>query len=61
MAYVLSILHQPGETVDVGSVLFWLGASPDETIPETADVTTVVAATGFFGSRADAESRPSLI
>ena len=28
--YVLAILHQPGETVDVGSVLFWLGATPDE-------------------------------
>ena len=37
--YVLAILHQPGETVDVGSVLFWLGATPDDVVvPEAADV-----------------------
>ena len=36
--HVLAILHQPGETVDVGSVLFWLGATPDEVVPEAMDV-----------------------
>ncbi|MEJ7606940.1 MAG: 2-oxo acid dehydrogenase subunit E2 [Bryobacteraceae bacterium] len=47
-AYVLSILHQPGETVEVGSVLFWLGAAPDEAVPhtETAAAETATAATG---------------
>ena len=37
--HVLAILHQPGETVDVGSVLFWLGATPDDVVvPEATDV-----------------------
>lgn len=32
--YVLKILHQPEERVAVGSVLMWLGDSPDEAPPE---------------------------
>jgi pyruvate/2-oxoglutarate dehydrogenase complex dihydrolipoamide acyltransferase (E2) component len=32
--YVLKILHQPGETADVGSVLLWLGDLASEPAPE---------------------------
>ena len=32
--HVLKILQQPGAAADVGSILLWLGSSPDETVPE---------------------------
>ena len=32
--YVLEILHQEGDHLAVGSVLLWIGDSPDEPIPE---------------------------
>jgi pyruvate/2-oxoglutarate dehydrogenase complex dihydrolipoamide acyltransferase (E2) component len=31
--HVLKILEQPGATANVGSVLLWLGAAPDEAVP----------------------------
>jgi pyruvate/2-oxoglutarate dehydrogenase complex dihydrolipoamide acyltransferase (E2) component len=45
-AYVLAVLHQPGETVAVGSVLFWLGSSPDEVIPQVMTPAETTTATG---------------
>ena len=48
--YVLAIIHQPGETVDVGSVLFWLGATPDEAVPEASNVTPVSEAPASSGA-----------
>jgi pyruvate dehydrogenase E2 component (dihydrolipoamide acetyltransferase) len=34
--YVLKVLHQPGETANVGSVLLWLGDLASERAPEEA-------------------------
>lgn len=34
--YVLKILPQPGATANVGSVLLWLGAAPDDAVPAEA-------------------------
>jgi pyruvate dehydrogenase E2 component (dihydrolipoamide acetyltransferase) len=43
--YVLGFGHTPGETIAVGSVLIWMGSSPDEPIP-TAESKPAAAATG---------------
>jgi pyruvate/2-oxoglutarate dehydrogenase complex dihydrolipoamide acyltransferase (E2) component len=52
--YVLKILHQPGETADVGSVLLWLGDLASERAPEEAP--TLASADGGSVARPTAKA-----
>lgn len=54
--FVLAICHQIGEEIPVGSVLLWLGDSPDEQAPETETPATDSAPkTGLAGASLKAQ------
>ena len=60
-AYVLAISHQPGEMVDVGSVLFWMGATPDEAVPETESTAAKAAAAAGAGAAAEPTLKAAIL
>src|SRR5215467_4495631 len=51
--YVLSVEKSLNDTVDVGSVLLWLGSTADETVPESAAVAAGAAAMSTTGVSAE--------
>ena len=54
--YVLEIRHQVDERAEVGSVLMWLGDSPDDPIPELAEEPAADASTGAGTGRPTARA-----
>jgi pyruvate/2-oxoglutarate dehydrogenase complex dihydrolipoamide acyltransferase (E2) component len=47
--HVLKVLHEPGATANVGSILLWLGASPHEPVPDEAPPSASPAGTAHRG------------
>lgn len=50
--FVLSICHKTGEEIPVGSVLFWLGDSADESAPSVGNGTAAKAAMASISLKA---------
>jgi pyruvate/2-oxoglutarate dehydrogenase complex dihydrolipoamide acyltransferase (E2) component len=58
--FLLQSLHPAGEEVPVGTVLLWMGASPDEAVPE-AEAPAAGAAPGEAGAAVEITGKAKLL
>jgi pyruvate/2-oxoglutarate dehydrogenase complex dihydrolipoamide acyltransferase (E2) component len=54
--YLLGVLPQPGDTIQVGSIFAWIGSTPDEAVPADS-----LQQSGSSGPRRDASLKAAML